>query len=598
MLDLTGARVRGQGRHRPVERLVPGLRHRHADSSSGEDAAATWLEGMADNDAPHVREQQRHRRGRRPRRGRRWASSTTTTTTAFQRRTPACRAATTSFAAGDVGGLVIASVGQRARRAPTRTRRRQRLHRVSCSTRRRRATSPSETFEYPLAAGVRAAAEACRRSTSLRLARLDLDAARRRPGAHGGADRATAASHERLSAGRPPAPGAGAGTRRERPRRSLRRGGRLLVALPCSPRRSPTWSSATWPRAGRWRDLADEALRRPARPDPRCSASSVAAASAVSGTALAWLVMRTDLPGPAACCACCCRCRWCCRRSSARSRCVAAFAPGGLLAELLEPLGVDGLPACEGFAGACPVLTLLTYPYVYLPVAARLRRCRRRSRRRPAARARGPRRVPRRWCCRRPRRRSRPATLLVFLYVDQRLRRGPAAALRHADPRHLRQPRCSTRPLAASLEPACWGCWPSSWCVGRAGGSPGAGPRRGWPRARPLRGAARPLAGAGVRAGRRAARGLALVAPLAVLGLVGVRGAGDRVGPAGTSIVRRRRPGRAGRQHRRGVSGRGGARGRGASCCPVAYLTMRHRSRLGGAANAARRRRASPSRAS
>jgi iron(III) transport system permease protein len=98
---------------------------------------------------------------------------------------------------------------------------------------------------------------------------------------------------------------------------------------------------------------------------------SVAGASAVLGTALAWLVARTDLPG---------------RRTArlllplplvmpsfiAAFALLAAFAPGGLLAGLLEPLGVERLPAFEGFWGALYVLTLFTYPYVYLPVAARL----------------------------------------------------------------------------------------------------------------------------------------------------------------------------------------------------------------------------------
>ena len=98
---------------------------------------------------------------------------------------------------------------------------------------------------------------------------------------------------------------------------------------------------------------------------------SVAAASAVLGTTLAWLVARTDLPG---------------RRAArlllplplvmpsfiAAFALLAAFAPGGLLAGLLEPLGVERLPAFEGFWGALYVLTLFTYPYVYLPVAARL----------------------------------------------------------------------------------------------------------------------------------------------------------------------------------------------------------------------------------
>ena len=48
---------------------------------------------------------------------------------------------------------------------------------------------------------------------------------------------------------------------------------------------------------------------------------------------------------------------------------VSAFAPGGLLE---QALGWDHLPDVRGFRGAVIVLTLLTYPYVYLPVLARL----------------------------------------------------------------------------------------------------------------------------------------------------------------------------------------------------------------------------------
>jgi iron(III) transport system permease protein len=48
---------------------------------------------------------------------------------------------------------------------------------------------------------------------------------------------------------------------------------------------------------------------------------------------------------------------------------VAMFAPGGLVESVL---GIDDLPLIEGLWAAWLVLTLLTYPYVYLPVAARL----------------------------------------------------------------------------------------------------------------------------------------------------------------------------------------------------------------------------------
>jgi iron(III) transport system permease protein len=97
-------------------------------------------------------------------------------------------------------------------------------------------------------------------------------------------------------------------------------------------------------------------------------ATSVAAAATALGVALAWLLTRTDLPG---------RGLW---RVLAplplvipsfvgAFALVAAFAPGGLASSLL---GFDVAPRIEGFWAAFAVLTLLTYPYVYLPVAARL----------------------------------------------------------------------------------------------------------------------------------------------------------------------------------------------------------------------------------
>jgi iron(III) transport system permease protein len=101
-------------------------------------------------------------------------------------------------------------------------------------------------------------------------------------------------------------------------------------------------------------------------------AIAVSLSTTIVGTAAAWLVTRTDLPG----------------RGLLRVLLplplvipsfvgafvlVAAFAPGGLLEAALEPLGVDRLPAIKGFGGSFVVLTLLSYPYVYLPVSARLR---------------------------------------------------------------------------------------------------------------------------------------------------------------------------------------------------------------------------------
>ena len=97
----------------------------------------------------------------------------------------------------------------------------------------------------------------------------------------------------------------------------------------------------------------------------------VSASSAAVGTALAWLTVRTDIPG---------RRLW---RVLAplplvfpsfvgAAALLAGFATGGLVEEMLAPIGIDSLPDLRGFRGAWIVLTLFTYPYVYLPVAARM----------------------------------------------------------------------------------------------------------------------------------------------------------------------------------------------------------------------------------
>jgi len=52
---------------------------------------------------------------------------------------------------------------------------------------------------------------------------------------------------------------------------------------------------------------------------------------------------------------------------------LAAFGPKGLVQQILEPFGVDRMPDPTGFWGAFIVLTLFTYPYVFLLVAASLK---------------------------------------------------------------------------------------------------------------------------------------------------------------------------------------------------------------------------------
>ncbi|HWB70930.1 MAG TPA: iron ABC transporter permease, partial [Egibacteraceae bacterium] len=101
-------------------------------------------------------------------------------------------------------------------------------------------------------------------------------------------------------------------------------------------------------------------------------ATAAAAAASLLGTALAWVATRTDVPGGRL---------WrvllplplVVPSYIGAFALIAAFAPGGLLAGPLDALGVRRLPAAGGFWGAFVVLTLFSYPYVYLPVAARLR---------------------------------------------------------------------------------------------------------------------------------------------------------------------------------------------------------------------------------
>jgi iron(III) transport system permease protein len=98
-------------------------------------------------------------------------------------------------------------------------------------------------------------------------------------------------------------------------------------------------------------------------------AASVSLSAAVVGTGLAWLTTRTDLP---------LRRVWALAAPLplvypsfvGAAALLAAVAPGGLLDSVLP--WVDTLPEVEGFGGAWYVLTLFTYPYVFLPVAARL----------------------------------------------------------------------------------------------------------------------------------------------------------------------------------------------------------------------------------
>ena len=101
-------------------------------------------------------------------------------------------------------------------------------------------------------------------------------------------------------------------------------------------------------------------------------AVAVSASATVLGTGLAWLAMRTDLP---------LRRLWrillplplVYPTFVGAAAFIRTFNPGGLANDLLARIGISAVPELRGFVGAWLVLTLMTFPYVYLPVAARLR---------------------------------------------------------------------------------------------------------------------------------------------------------------------------------------------------------------------------------
>ena len=100
-------------------------------------------------------------------------------------------------------------------------------------------------------------------------------------------------------------------------------------------------------------------------------AAAVAGASVAIAAPLAWLTVRTDLPF---------RGVWSVVTALplvipsyvGGFLVVLALGPRGMLQGWLEPLGVERLPEIFGFPGAAMTLTLLSYPYVLLPVRAAL----------------------------------------------------------------------------------------------------------------------------------------------------------------------------------------------------------------------------------
>ncbi|MGM0591809.1 MAG: ABC transporter permease [Halobacteriota archaeon] len=100
--------------------------------------------------------------------------------------------------------------------------------------------------------------------------------------------------------------------------------------------------------------------------------AAVTTASVLLGVPLAYLTVRTDLPF---------RRFWTVAVSLplvipsyiGAFAFVSAFGPRGAFLRLLEPFGVESLPEIYGFPGAALVLTLYTYPYVYITTRAALK---------------------------------------------------------------------------------------------------------------------------------------------------------------------------------------------------------------------------------
>lgn len=110
-----------------------------------------------------------------------------------------------------------------------------------------------------------------------------------------------------------------------------------------------------------WGTLTSERTLRPLL-NSLSIAATTAVACAVLGTLLATLVARTDLPG---------RRLW--RLVLALPLVIPSFVGATALLSAFGPGGlVTFAPRIQGFWGAFLVLTVLSYPYVYLPVLARL----------------------------------------------------------------------------------------------------------------------------------------------------------------------------------------------------------------------------------
>ena len=489
------------------------------------------------------------------------------------------------FADGDLGGAAAGHRGQRARQRRPAGRRRAAAS-SSCSRRRPRGTSARRRWStrWPPASSP---PRGCRPLDVVARARIDFGDARR-PRTHGRADR------------------------RERPQRLTRGAADGVAPSPTRPLLGPSCCrrrSVALPFAAPLVYLVIEVAQH-RRATPSTSSRPVAALEPLGRTAPAGDVgrrprppssapaWRGSPPGPT------CRSGGCGRSSPplplvfpsfvGAAALLAAVAPGGLLDELLPGGGQSRLPTVEGFGGAFAVLTLFTYPYVYLPVAARLASLP------PVARGVGPAAgpapvggVPHGRAAPDQRAPSGPGTLLVFLYTVSDFGAVAQLRYRHPDRRHLRV--TAVRPRPRPRRSAC------SWRSWRSRSSPPSGPSPA--AAAVLEVAARPARRCGSRSGggvgprwwpSRSLLGNALLGPARRCScwwawrgftgrrpLLGAADVGALVEPtASTALL-----------------GVGTAVVTVALVLPVAYLTSRYRSRGGRCRQRGRGRRLRPARA-
>jgi iron(III) transport system permease protein len=132
------------------------------------------------------------------------------------------------------------------------------------------------------------------------------------------------------------------------------------------------WVVASALEASGWLDLVTRPTTVQVFVNSALLVAVVTGASIVLGVPMAYLTVRTDLPG---------------RRAFTvllamplvipsyigAFAFVSAFGPRGELRDLLVPLGIEQLPSIYGLFGAALVLTLYTYPYVYITTRASLR---------------------------------------------------------------------------------------------------------------------------------------------------------------------------------------------------------------------------------